>query len=160
MNIKNNKEINYSASSIGFETVYYPVAEDILVYHEFGWGGSHKGVDWIIPVGTPVPNMQDGTIYESAEDSKTYGRYIMILHNNGYASLYAHLSKLYERKKGTIVYAGKIIGLSGGVVGAPGSGASQGYHLHFEVRPPININYNWFNIDPIAYLEEHNAIYL
>lgn len=153
-------KLNTSGSNTASEIVYYPVGENIPVYHAFGWGGSHKGTDWIIPVGTPIPAMQDGTVYESAEDSKTYGRYLMILHNNGYGSLYAHLSKLNVRKKGTVVYAGDIIGLSGGAVGAPGSGASAGYHLHFEVRPPININYNWFNIDPVIYLEEHNAIYI
>lgn len=154
-----NEETSGSGIDEYYETVYYPVAENIPVYHEFGWGGSHKGVDWIIPVGTPVPNMQGGTVYETAQDSKTYGRYVMIKHDNGYASLYAHMSKL-NVKRGDRVSAGDIVGLSGGAVGAPGSGASQGYHLHFEVRPPININYNWFNIDPIVYLEEHNAIYL
>ena len=90
-----NEETSGSSTDEYYEIVYYPVGEDVPIYHAFGWGGSHKGVDWIIPVGTPVPNMQDGTVYETAQDSKTYGRYVMIKHDNGYASLYAHMSKLF-----------------------------------------------------------------
>ena len=86
------------------------------------------------------------------QDSKTYGGYCIVKHNDGYASLYAHLSKLMV-KKGDVVKAGDIIGLSGGVPGQPGAGASTGYHLHFEIRVPGHLDSNKFNIDPIAYLE-------
>lgn len=149
--MNDNKENNY-------EEVYYPVGKDVPVYHGFGWGGSHKGADYILPIGTPIINMQAGTVVETAEDSKTYGRYAMIKHDNGYASLYAHLSKL-NVKRGDRILGGDIVGLSGGAVGSSGAGTTTGAHLHFEVRPPINISYNWYNIDPIKYLEEHFGRY-
>jgi len=152
-----SEEASASSVDISNETVYYPVDKTILVYHGFNWGGNHRGVDWIIVVGTPVTIMRNGKVVETAEDSKTYGRYALIEHDDGYASLYAHLSKLFV-KRGELVCGGDIVGLSGGAVGSSGAGASQGYHLHFEVRPPINIYYNWYNIDPILYLEKHNAI--
>ena len=136
------------------EIVYYPVGEDTPVYHGFGWGGNHKGADYKLPVGTPVKSMRDGKVIESAEDSKTYGRYLMVQHDDGYASLYGHLSKLNKRK-GDTVKGGEVIGLSGGAVGAPGAGQTTGAHLHFEVRPPEMINYNWKAIDPVKYIEAH-----
>ena len=134
--------------------IYYPVDKNTPIYHGFGWGGSHKGIDWVIVPKTPVPSILDGKVVESAQDSKIYGGYVLILHEDGYASMYAHLSKLMV-KTGDVVKGGDIIGLSGGVPGTPGAGASLGYHLHFEIRPPINIYYNWYNIDPIKYIESY-----
>jgi murein DD-endopeptidase MepM/ murein hydrolase activator NlpD len=133
--------------------VYYPVDKSILVFHGFKWGGTHVGVDWIVPVGTPIPSIKDGEVIESAQDSKTYGGYVLIKHDDGYGSLYAHLSKL-KVKRGDNVKGGDIIGLSGGVPGTPGAGASQGYHLHFEIRPPGELDNNWHNVDPIEYLNK------
>ena len=133
-------------------TIHYPVDKSIPVYHGFKWGGTHVGVDWIVPVGTPILCIKDGKVIELAQDSKTYGGYLIIKHEDGYASLYAHLSKL-NVKKGDTVKAGDSIGLSGGVPGTPGAGASTGYHLHFEIRVPGHLDSNKFNVDPIGYLE-------
>lgn len=133
------------------EKIYYPVDKNIPVYRAFGWH-KHVGVDWIIVPKTPVPSVKNGKVIELANDSKTYGRYVIVLHDDGYATLYAHLSQLLV-KKGEVVQGGQIIGLSGGVKGSDGAGISEGYHLHFEVRPPGHLNYNWNNVDPIAYLE-------
>ena len=86
-------------------SVVYPVDKMAPIYRPFGWHG-HVGVDWIIVPGTPVPSIKDGEVIESAQDSNTYGGYCLILHADGYASLYAHLSELMV-KKYDVVKAGR-----------------------------------------------------
>jgi murein DD-endopeptidase MepM/ murein hydrolase activator NlpD len=135
--------------------ICYPVGKDIPVYHGFNWGGNHRGVDWIIIPDTPVKVVKKGKVFEVAWDSDVYGGYVIVLHEDGYATLYAHLSRVLV-KKDEMVKDCQVIGRSGGVPGTPGAGASKGYHLHFEVRPPGHIQYNWNNIDPMLYLESHN----
>lgn len=56
-----------------------------------------------------------------------YGNYVMILHENNYVTLYAHLESVYVRE-GQTVRQGDEIGLMGN------TGRSFGAHLHFEVR--------------------------
>ncbi len=56
----------------------------------------------------------------------TYGNYVIIRHDNGYVTLYAHLKNV-KVSKGATVEAGKVIGTMGE------SGNSTGQHLHFEV---------------------------
>jgi murein DD-endopeptidase MepM/ murein hydrolase activator NlpD len=56
-----------------------------------------------------------------------FGNYITIAHNDGFATIYAHLSKL-SVASGSIVSAGEQIGTVGN------SGNSYGPHLHFETR--------------------------
>lgn len=87
----------------------------------------HTGLDLAAPTGTPILAAGDGVIH-IANDGKTgYGRLIVIKHDNGLYTYYAHqsefLKKLNERVK-----AGDIIGKVGT------TGASTGPHLHFEVR--------------------------
>lgn len=135
------------------ERACYPVSPPAPIYQAFGHHG-HVGVDLTVKVGTPVRSVRDGLVIESAEDSPVYGRYLMVLHPDGYASLYAHLSKL-EVKRGDYVRACQVIALSGGAVGADGSGHSNGYHLHFEVRPPEHSKDNRHNVDPLWYVRRY-----
>jgi murein DD-endopeptidase MepM/ murein hydrolase activator NlpD len=65
-----------------------------------------------------------------------YGKVVVVRHNNGLETLYAHLSRL-NVKQGDWVEAGDAVGLGGS------TGRSTGPHLHFEVRylgEPINPN--------------------
>lgn len=135
------------------DSAFYPLDGDIPIFRAFKWKG-HVGVDWVVIPGTNVRSILRGRVIELANNSRTYGRYVIVLHDDGHASLYAHLSKLLV-KKGDIVEAGQVIALSGGAKGSDGAGASEGYHLHFEVRPPGHTDYNWWNVDPIAYIESH-----
>ncbi len=86
----------------------------------------HKGIDIIIPCGTPVIATADGVVRLSGA-MNGYGLLIVVEHGEGIHSAYAHLSKLLV-KVGDIVKEGDIIGLSGA------TGRVSTAHLHYEVR--------------------------
>lgn len=93
----------------------------------------HNGVDFAVPVGTPIVASGDGEILISRYSS-TAGNYIAIRHGKQYATRYMHLSKLLV-KPGQIVKRGDTIGLSGN------TGRSTGPHLHYEFlinNKPVN----------------------
>ena len=130
-----------------------PYIPDYIIGQEFGNLG-HKGIDYSIPVGTEIYADLDGIVIIEENNARVYGRYLMILHPDGYASLYAHLSA-FKIKAGEKVYAGQLIALSGGDPNddIDGDGWSTGAHLHYEIRQRNHIDNTLYNIDPIEYLE-------
>ena len=86
---------------------------------------SHKGHDWAVNTGTKVRAAAEGVV-ELAYFSESYGYNILINHNNGFKTRYAHLSKL-KVSRGDIIKQSQVIALSGS------TGFSTGPHLHFEV---------------------------
>ena len=86
----------------------------------------HYGMDLACPTGTPVYSAFDGTV-RVAKYNKSYGNLIVVRHNNGVETYYAHLSKI-KVTSGQKVKAGDEIGLVGN------TGRSFGSHLHFETR--------------------------
>ena len=95
----------------------------------------HQGVDLPLAVGAPIYSTFAGQVRVSRYSEKGYGNYIVIRHENGLETFYAHLS---DRKVsvGEWVIAGQVIGLGGS------TGRSTGPHLHYEVR------YQGFSFDP------------
>lgn len=78
--------------------------------------------------GSKIYASNNGVI-EVREYNKSYGNYIMINHNNGYYSLYAHMSSFNSNYSvGSTVSRGDVIGY----VGA--TGRASGPHLHYEIR--------------------------
>lgn len=104
----------------------------------------HSGIDIPRDVGTPVGAAAPGYVAWTKTGTE-YGYYVMIIHTNGIATLYAHLSKILVQPD-QYVSRGDIIGLSGGKPGMPGAGLSTGPHLHFEVRK------DGIPVDPLGYL--------
>jgi murein DD-endopeptidase MepM/ murein hydrolase activator NlpD len=90
--------------------------------------GYHTGVDFAIPVGTPVYAAADGKI-ANANWGKSYGTQAVQQVQGGFV-IYAHLSSLAV-KPGQDVKKGDLIGKSGN------TGNSTGPHLHFEYRDNI-----------------------
>jgi murein DD-endopeptidase MepM/ murein hydrolase activator NlpD len=86
----------------------------------------HKGIDMAAAVGTKVYACKAGTVTFTGYDA-TYGNYIIIKHDGGLTSLYAHLSQIFV-KKDQLVSTGYNIGKVGV------TGATTGPHLHFELR--------------------------
>jgi hypothetical protein len=95
----------------------------------------HHGVDFIVPLGTPVRAAADGKVTFAGgnaqntmgTNNRTLGIQVIIDHGNGYSTVYGHLSS-YNVSTGDQVKAGQQIGSSGN------SGYSTGPHLHFELR--------------------------
>lgn len=84
----------------------------------------HKGVDWAIPVGTPVRTIADGRVVYAGWGTG-YGKYVKVVHPDGFATIYAHLSK-FEVHVGETVKQGEVVALSGN------TGWSTGPHLYFQ----------------------------
>lgn len=100
------------------------------------WGRNHNGVDLAGAVGSPVIAARSGIVVTAVSGCHPtsswgcgggFGNYITISHNDGFATIYAHLSAL-RVPVGTVVGAGEEIGHVGN------SGNSYGPHLHFETR--------------------------
>ena len=112
-------------------------------YHQSGsWAsGYHTGVDFPVPTGTSVKAVSAGKVV-SAGWAGAYGYEVVIRHNDGRYSQYAHLSALHVRA-GQQVAGGQRIARSGS------TGNSTGPHLHFEIRTGAGYG---SDIDPLAYL--------
>lgn len=86
----------------------------------------HNGVDFAVPIGTPVIAPADGVV-AMAQYSGSAGNFIVVGHGSQYLTRYMHLSKIMV-KPGQKVNQGDVIGLSGN------SGRSTGPHLHYEIH--------------------------
>ncbi|CAA7615694.1 conserved hypothetical protein [Candidatus Terasakiella magnetica] len=92
-----------------------------------GFSKMHKGVDFGVPPGTPIMAAGDGAV-EMAGPNGAYGNYVRLRHGNGFATAYAHMSRIAQG-----VHTGKRI-MQGQIIGFVGStGRSTGPHLHYEV---------------------------
>lgn len=112
----------------------HPLKGKIKRTSSFGmrWGRMHNGVDYT----STNKNIyaSDSGVVEIASSHRSYGKYVVIDHKNGYKTLYAHLSKI-NTKKGSKVEKGDVIGVMGN------TGNSTGVHLHFEIQKngkPVN----------------------
>ncbi|MBU2499773.1 M23 family metallopeptidase [bacterium] len=93
----------------------------------------HRGLDFSLPVGTPVRATAAGVVLV-VQQQRGFGRVVKIDHGNGVVTLYAHLDKALV-KKGDKVERGDAIALSGN------TGRSSAPHLHYEVHldgRPVN----------------------
>lgn len=93
----------------------------------------HNGIDIGVPVGTPIVSPLNGEVTSIYHNPKG-GNQLIITHDNGYQTGYAHLSS-YNVYVGQKVTRGQKIAYSGN------TGNSTGPHLHFTVKKngnPIN----------------------
>jgi murein DD-endopeptidase MepM/ murein hydrolase activator NlpD len=95
-------------------------------YARFGLRG-HNGIDYAVPVGTPVRAAADGTV-AFVDTDPAYGKYVRVWHEAlRIHTFYGHLSEA-RTVAGQKVKAGDVIALSGN------TGNSTGPHLHYEIR--------------------------
>lgn len=87
----------------------------------------HKGIDFAIPLGTPVYVSSNGKVRITGYEKSGYGKYIVVRHPNGIETVYAHLSKIIVSRNEN-VRVGQVIAFSGN------TGRSTGPHLHYEMR--------------------------
>lgn len=106
---------------------------------EWRWGSFHNGIDISgTGMGSPIYAVRNGTVvdtnntcpnvgYYGSQCGGTYGNYVVIKHDNGYYTLYGHMTQNLNVNVGDTVTRGQIIGSMGS------SGSSTGTHLHFGV---------------------------
>lgn len=87
----------------------------------------HLGIDLAAPKGTPIIASHSGIVIYAGRDFRGYGRMVMVEGKKGFATLYAHLDRIYV-SEGQKVVQGETIG------GMGRTGRASGVHLHFEIR--------------------------
>ena len=124
----------YIASGYGAREVFYAGGVQTSPFH--------TGIDLPAPEGTAIGAASYGTVTSVVISDAGYGNYVLIRHENGYETRYAHMKDIFVAE-GQEVYPTEIIGTVGS------TGTSTGNHLHFELR------LNGTHIDPltIEYLE-------
>lgn len=96
---------------------------------------AHLGVDYAARAGTPIKAAGNGMV-KFVGTKGGYGKSVIITHEEGYETLYGHLSRYDKKaKKGSFIKQGQVIGYVGN------TGISTGPHLHFGLyknRKAIN----------------------
>ena len=105
---------------------HYPYIGRITSRYGPRRGRAHQGLDISLKTGDPIYATFDGKVRFS-KAAGNYGNLVIIRHNNGLETYYAHLSQR-DVEVGDWVVAGQQIGLGGS------TGRSTGPHLHYEVR--------------------------
>ena len=86
----------------------------------------HNGVDFAAPTGTPVVAASDGEVIHAGWQG-SWGKLVVLSHDHGVQTRYAHLSSINGLSPGDRVGKGELLGKVGT------TGLSTGPHLHFEV---------------------------
>ena len=129
-----------------FGTRVHPVSKEVK---------HHGGLDIALPGGEPIYAANNGTVTLVRNNVTAinncnygYGNYIIIEHDNGLSTLYAHIK--YGSIPESIVVGKKV--RKGQQIGSIGStGCSTGNHLHYEVRE------NNVQVDPSKYMDLSEA---
>lgn len=108
------------------ESYHYPYIGRITSRYGPRRGRAHQGLDIGLKTGDPIYATFNGKVRLS-KAAGDYGNLVIIRHNNGLETYYAHLSQR-DVEVGDWVVAGQQIGLGGS------TGRSTGPHLHYEVR--------------------------
>jgi len=122
----------------------YPVNGRLTSYYGYrndpftGYRRFHYGIDIANRAGTPVTATMSGVVADIGDRPMGFGKYVIIRHNYGFQSLYAHLDRITVWE-GQRVQQGTKIGEMGN------TGRSTGPHLHFSIyknNSPVNpLNY-------------------
>jgi murein DD-endopeptidase MepM/ murein hydrolase activator NlpD len=107
-------------------------------------GLKNEGINIAVPEGTSVRAAEGGVVAYAGNELKGYGNLILIRHDTGYVTAYAHAKELFV-KRGDTVKRGDVIAKAGqtGSVSSP--------QLHFEVRKGATA------LDPIKFLSSSTA---
>lgn len=131
----------YSAPTISVGSGYYIRPTSGSLTSNFGPRslGYHYGIDYGAPTGTPIVASASGTVVKTYCGSG-YGNCLVIAHDNGTQTLYAHASVLY-------VSAGAQVKQGQKIAAVGSTGRSTGPHLHFEI-----IKSNGQKLNPAQYV--------
>ncbi len=118
------------------------------VISEFGAkpnGLKNEGINIAVPEGTGVRAAESGVVAYAGNELKGYGNLVLIRHEGGWVTAYAHAKELFV-KRGDTVKRGDVIAKAGqtGSVSSP--------QLHFEVRKGATA------MDPLKFLNSTTAL--
>ncbi|EOH3682505.1 M23 family metallopeptidase [Campylobacter lari] len=134
------------------------VIEDNGITGNFGWRHHpilnkkefHPGIDLRAALNTPIYAPANGVVEYAAYSNNGYGYSVILIHNFGFKTVYAHMMRKDVVKAGQFVKKGDLLGYTGN------TGLSTGPHLHYEVRfinklldPKIFIDLNKKNYEQI-----------
>jgi len=107
-------------------------------------GLKNEGINIAVPEGTSIRAAESGVVAYAGNELKGYGNLVLIRHDNGYVTAYAHAKELFV-KRGDTVKRGDVIAKAGqtGSVSSP--------QLHFEVRKGA------VALDPMKFLSSNTA---
>lgn len=107
-----------------------------IISCEFAGYKGHTGIDFAVPIGTPVYASVSGMVIITGSSNTGYGNYVVINHGGGIATLYAHNSSVLV-SAGQTVTQGQVIAYSGNTGNVDPKPTPEnptaGAHLHFEV---------------------------
>jgi murein DD-endopeptidase MepM/ murein hydrolase activator NlpD len=129
----------------GGMTLRWPVRGKVI--GEFGkkpGGAKNEGVNIAVPEGTSVRAAEEGVVAYAGNELKGYGNLVLIRHQGGFVTAYAHAKELFV-KKGDQVKRGDVIAKAGQ------TGAVDSPQLHFEVRKGATA------LDPLKFLVNSTA---
>ena len=130
-----------SSSGGGSDKLRWPVSGKIITGFGQRNDGTHNdGINLSVPLGTSVHAAESGTVAYAGSELKGYGNLILLRHDNGWVTAYAHNEQLMV-KRGDKVQRGQVIATAGR------SGSVDQPQVHFELRQGSK------PVDPVPFLE-------
>ena len=126
--------------AVGSGTFIWPTVNHWLSGYDYSPSTNHFGIDIAGALGNAVYAADNGVVVYAGWNDWGYGNVIVIDHDGGWQTLYAHLSAL-NVGCGYSVYQGDVIGAIGS------TGNSSGPHLHFEM-----LNESYGKVNPWNFL--------
>ncbi len=135
-------QVRAAQSAGSGDKLRWPVRGKVIARFGSRPDGTHNdGVNFAVPLGTDVHAAEDGVVAYAGSELRSYGKLILVRHDNGWVTAYAHNSKLLVGR-GDKIKRGQVIAKSGN------SGQVDQPQVHFELRQSSKKP-----VDPIPYLE-------
>lgn len=132
-----------ASGSVADGKLRWPVKGRVIAGYGPRNDGTHNdGINISVPAGTDVHAAENGSVAYAGSELKGYGNLILVRHDNGLVTAYAHASEILV-KRGDRVQRGQVIAKAGK------TGAVDQPQLHFEVRRDQT------PVDPATYLEKN-----
>ena len=139
------KQVSDAAPIDGAAGMRWPVRGKVISgFGPKANGLKNEGINIAVPEGTSIRAAEGGVVAYAGNELKGYGNLVLIRHDNGYVTAYAHAKELFV-KRGDTVKRGDVIAKAGqtGSVSSP--------QLHFEVRKGATA------LDPMKFLSSSTA---
>ncbi|MGI9477774.1 MAG: peptidoglycan DD-metalloendopeptidase family protein [Hyphomicrobiaceae bacterium] len=111
----------------------------IAAFNHSGQGTRNDGINIALPLGTDIGAAEGGVVAYAGSELKGYGNLVLVRHDNGWVSAYAHASEILV-KRGDRIARGQVIAKAGR------SGGVTQPQLHFELRKGAK------SVDPMPHL--------